>query len=90
MPCQTVHVALVLQVQFWRDRPQLFGKMSKPHCFGFLLYRTSGAAVQAADAQPVQLWNTTADSHHAAERLPHLQALKKQAIGHATVAGGAR
>jgi hypothetical protein len=81
---------LVLQVQFWQDRPQLFGKMSKPHCFGFLLYRTNGGAVQAADAQPVQLWNTTADSNHAAERLPQLQALKKQAVRHATAAGDAR
>lgn len=76
-----------LQVQFYQDRPQLFAKMSKPHSFGYLLYRTNGSAVQAAEAQPVQLWNTTADSHYAAERLPQLQALRAQAVGHATAAG---
>lgn len=84
-----MHVLCVwpAQVQFWQDRPQLFAKMSKPHSFGFLLYRISGSVEAAREAQPLQVWNTTQDSHYAAERLLQLHALRMQAIGHATGAG---
>lgn len=69
-------------VQFWQDRPQLFAKMSKPHTFGFTLYRAAGGAMQ-----PVQQFNVTRDSRHAPERLPQLQALRLQAQGHASGTG---
>lgn len=76
------------QVQFWQDRPQLFAKMAKPHCFGYRLYRMNGSSIEASSsAQPVQQYNTTGDSRHAADRLPQLQALKLQALGLATAAG---
>lgn len=74
--------SLLFQVQFWQDRPQLFAKMSKPHTFGFTLYRAAGGAMQ-----PVQQFNVTRDSRHAPERLPQLQALRLQAQGHASGTG---
>lgn len=78
----------LLQVQFYQDRPQLFAKMSKPHTFGFLLYRVPGNTLPDGVApRPVRTFNATVPSHWADEQLPPLLALRIQALGRATAAG---
>jgi hypothetical protein len=78
----------LLQVQFYQDRPQLFAKMSRPHTFGFLLYRVSGNSLPDGVApRPVRTFNATVPSHWADEQLPPLLALRIQALGRATAAG---
>jgi hypothetical protein len=54
-----------LQVQFWDpptggpSRPQLFGKMSRPHPFGYLLYKPAAPGAAAEAAQPYKTFNVS-------------------------------
>lgn len=62
--------------------------MSRPHTFGFLLYRVAGNSLPDGIApRPVRTFNATAPSHWADEQLPPLLALRIQALGRATAAG---
>ncbi|KAF6263159.1 hypothetical protein COO60DRAFT_1635386 [Scenedesmus sp. NREL 46B-D3] len=50
-------------VQFWDplaggpSRPQLFGKLSRPHPFGYLLYKPAAPGAAAEAAQPYKTFN---------------------------------
>ncbi|WIA28371.1 hypothetical protein OEZ86_010918 [Tetradesmus obliquus] len=52
-------------VQFWDpptggpSRPQLFGKLSRPHPFGYLLYKPAAPGAAAEAAQPYKTFNIT-------------------------------
>jgi hypothetical protein len=54
-----------LQVQFWDpptggpSRPQLFGKLSRPHPFGYLLYKPAAPGAAAEAAQPYKTFNVS-------------------------------
>lgn len=62
--------------------------MSKPHTFGFLLYRVPGNSLPDGVApRPVRTFNATVPSQWADEQLPPLLALRIQALGRATAAG---
>lgn len=62
--------------------------MSRPHAFAFRRYSFNTSTIPSPElTQPVQQYNTTGDSHHAAEMLPRLQALRREALGHASAVG---
>lgn len=86
---------LRLQVQFWDpptggpSRPQLFGKLSRPHPFGYLLYKPAAPGAAAEAAQPYKTFNVTRiGGEVAAQKLAALWPLASDLAGPTSTARG--